>query len=341
MTIRFRTIVAAAALAGATVSTAGAQDARLLAQTAAELSRDLAAVRVQIAQAVPQSYINASEERFNQLDRQTRELTGRLERLEIQLRQLIQLNERQQSDLELRLSELEQRGGRQPTGPRGQPQPPPRRSEAPTPPSAPNAPSAPVAQGRDARSGDVQVFNAPAARPGEPRFVLERGPEGRALSGGAPAPVQASAPQQASQPAAGFQTSGAPEDDYEDAYEIVRDVQARRANPGEAEQAMRSFAQAYPNHRLANDARFWQGEMLYRQRNYPQAQSVFAGLLQRAPNSERAPEAMLRIAQSMRAPNQRQQACGMLTLLPQRYPQAPQRVKTEAAQERTRLRCQT
>lgn len=335
MMIRFGAVVASAAAAMLALSTAQANDPASVAREAASVARDLGAVRVQLAQALPQAYINASEERFNQLDRQMRDLTGRLERLEIQLRQLVQLNERQQSDLELRLTEIEQRGGRtQPPGSRGQP--PRGRSEGPTPPNTPTPPVSPVVQGR-AAANDTQVFNAPAARPGEPRMVLERGADGRQIGVGPAAPTGRSPVQPAS---TGPQSAGTPEDDYEDAYELVQEANARRGSPTEAARAMQGFAEAYPNHRLANDARYWHGEMLYRQRNYQQAQSIFAGLLQRAPNSARAPETMLRLAQSMRAPEQRQQACGVLTLLGQRYPQAAQRVKTEAAQERTRLRCQ-
>ncbi len=137
-----------------------------------------------------------------------------------------------------------------------------------------------------------------------------------------------------------FRLSGAaPEEQYEQAFAQVRAVQQGRGDMSRAQQAMRDFVQANPNHRLAGDARYWAGEMAFRRRDYRGASAFFADGLEKSPNGSRAPDTMLGLARSLAAQNQRPQACALLVTLNERYPRASTTVKTQAQRERERLRC--
>jgi TolA-binding protein len=54
----------------------------------------------------------------------------------------------------------------------------------------------------------------------------------------------------------------------------VREVQRGRGDNARAEQAVREFVRANPNHRLASDARYWAGETAYRRHDYRVYDSV-------------------------------------------------------------------
>ena len=57
------------------------------------------------------------------------------------------------------------------------------------------------------------------------------------------------------------------------------------------------------------------------------------------PDDERAPDALARLARSMRLIGETERACQALRTLPQRYPNASRVVRDLAAVERTRSGC--
>ena len=170
-----------------------------------------------------------------------------------------------------------------------------------------------------------QTLGQPQVGPGQQRLVLQ--PGAPAQGGGA----QASAPVQLPQ--------GSPEAQYEFAYGTLLQAQREQADFGRAEQALRAFISANPNHRLTGNAQYWLGETFYVRRDYQTAAATFAEGVQKFARSDKAPDNMLKLGMSLGQLNRKAEACGTLAELEKRYPQAPAPVKQAAQRERQRLAC--
>jgi tol-pal system protein YbgF len=133
--------------------------------------------------------------------------------------------------------------------------------------------------------------------------------------------------------------AGPPETQYEFAYGLYQQAVQDRGEFGGAEQALRSFVAANGGHRLAGDAQYWLGETFYARRDWTNAAGAFAEQFRRFPQNVKAPDALLRLGQSLGQLNRKQDACGTLGELDRRYPNATQSIKIAATRERTRLQC--
>jgi tol-pal system protein YbgF len=141
-------------------------------------------------------------------------------------------------------------------------------------------------------------------------------------------------------PAAAVQLpAGSPETQYEFAYGLYQQAVQDRGDFGGAEQALRGFVAANGAHRLAGDAQYWLGETFYARRDWTSAAGAFAEQFRRFPQNAKAPDALLRLGQSLGQLNRKPDACGTLAELDKRYPGASQSIKIAAQRERTRLTC--
>jgi tol-pal system protein YbgF len=105
-----------------------------------------------------------------------------------------------------------------------------------------------------------------------------------------------------------------------------------KAQYNEAAGAFQSYADANPDDtELTPQAIYWVGNINYVQRNYEPAQRSFAEVIKRFPKSERAPESMLKLAQSFLALGQKSEGCTTLGLIKTKYPQAPDTTLATAA----------
>jgi tol-pal system protein YbgF len=68
----------------------------------------------------------------------------------------------------------------------------------------------------------------------------------------------------------------------------------------EAVNVLSAFLAENPTHTLASSARYWLGEARYAKRDYAQALAEFESLLERFPNSDKAPDALLKVAMCFR-----------------------------------------
>ena len=133
--------------------------------------------------------------------------------------------------------------------------------------------------------------------------------------------------------------AGPPETQYEFAYGLYQQAVQDRGDFGGAEQALRGFVAANGAHRLAGDAQYWLGETFYARRDWTSAAGAFAEQFRRFPQNAKAPDALLRLGQSLGQLNRKPDACGTLAELDKRYPGASQSIKIAAQRERTRLQC--
>jgi tol-pal system protein YbgF len=291
------------------------------------------------------------------------DLVVRLDRLENQLRQLTGVIEQ----LQFRNQQLEQQlmrmqGGGPPSA-AGAPPPiaPPgvapaaangRRSDAFDPTQNPGAVGAPRALG-----GGVAVVLAEPGRAGEEAAV--GAPGGRAagapldlstlagnatsetppLTGAVPPAVNSGPPPARNPSAPGAQVatlppSSSPNDEYDLAYGYVL-----RKDYALAEQAFRTFLTKNPSDRLASDARYWLGETLFQRQRYQDAADSFLIVVRNYEHSGKAPDALLRLGQSLAAIGQKEMACASLGEVERKYPRASASVKRGVAQEQKRARC--
>jgi tol-pal system protein YbgF len=296
--------------------------------------------------------------RIGRIENALRQLTGTIEELQHQNRQLQMQLRRLQDDTEYRFQQLGVKGA----GPAPQQQPaagsprggvPGKRSDVFDPTQYPDAPGAPRAlsshvpggsPGRStvATAGNDGSIGAPGGRDAGAPLDLN------AIAGGAlnqpDAGEEASAgplpgPPRRNTSATGTQTatlppSTSPKDAYELAYGYVL-----RKDYALATQGFRDFLQKHPDDGQVPDAQYWLGESLFQQQRYRDAAESFLSVSTKYEKSPKAPEALLRLGQSLAALNQNEAACATLAEIGRKYPRASSAVKRGVAQEQKRVGC--
>ena len=129
-----------------------------------------------------------------------------------------------------------------------------------------------------------------------------------------------------------------PTDSPKDYYDLAHGYVLRK-DYALAEDTFRSFLQKYPADRRAAEAQFWLGESLFQRQRYDAAAQSFLDLSTKHGSHAKAPEALLRLAQSLSALNQKEMSCATLAEVGRKYPKAPGSVKQGVEREQKRVRC--
>ncbi|MGM0645562.1 MAG: tol-pal system protein YbgF [Thermodesulfobacteriota bacterium] len=116
---------------------------------------------------------------------------------------------------------------------------------------------------------------------------------------------------------------GPPEHLYDAGLRVLR-----QKKPEEARQRLHAFAQSYPDHPLADNARYWIGETWYTQGAYTQAIAVWLDAAAHTPSSPKTPAALLKIGYARFALGQPQKGRHCLQCLLRTSP--PERIATLA-----------
>ena len=105
-----------------------------------------------------------------------------------------------------------------------------------------------------------------------------------------------------------------------------------RAQYSEASAAFRSYADANPGDTdLAPQSIYWVGNISFIRQDYAPAARAFAEVIKKYPKSPRAPDAMLKLAQSFMSMGQKSEGCTTLGLIKTKYPSAPPQTLASAA----------
>ena len=128
--------------------------------------------------------------------------------------------------------------------------------------------------------------------------------------------------------------STSPKDEYDLAYGYVL-----RKDYALAEESFRAFLRTYPNDRLAADAHYWLGEALFQRQRYRDAAESFLTVSTRYETAAKAPEAMVRLGQSLAALGEKDAACGTFAEIGRKYPRAGNTVKQMSEREQKRVGC--
>lgn len=132
--------------------------------------------------------------------------------------------------------------------------------------------------------------------------------------------------------------SGLPPGSPQERYQYARDFLMRRDFDG-AEQALQAFVDTYPENNLSGSAQYWLGETHYVRKDYSTAARTFADGFQRYPDSNKAPDNLLKLGMSLAALDRTEDACITLNKLLNEYPKSSASIKQVTERERTRLKC--
>jgi len=93
------------------------------------------------------------------------------------------------------------------------------------------------------------------------------------------------------------------------------------------------FLESFPQHELADNASYWQGECYYARKEFAQAARPFERVIKEYPDSDKVPAAMLKLGFSLLEVKERNQAVQYLRDLVKQYPDSQ-----EAALAKERLK---
>ena len=106
-----------------------------------------------------------------------------------------------------------------------------------------------------------------------------------------------------------------------------------------AEETMRNFAQKYPADPLLADSQYWLGESFFQRQLYRDAAESFLGVTTKFGSSAKAPDALLRLGQSLAALKEKEAACAALGEVTRKYHRASNGVKQAVDREQKRVKC--
>jgi tol-pal system protein YbgF len=268
------------------------------------------------------------------------DLLVRLDRLEAQIRQLTGMVEQLQyrnQQLEAQLRGMQPGGTQQDprigdAGARGAARPMPRVENLPPPPS----PSPPAAT--PGRRGDAFDPTQHPNAPGAPHAL------GTISGGGAGAPYDVAAaappgpspryPNTGGAVAATLPPSQTPRDEFDLGYGYVL-----RKDYALAEDTLRAFLSKYPSDPLTGEATFWLGESLFQRQRFRDAAEAFLNVTTKHETNAKAPDALLRLGQSLAALGEKEAACASLGEVLRKFPRASGAVKQGVEREQKRVRC--
>lgn len=272
--------------------------------------------------------------RIGGLEDDVRTLTGRVEQLGYDLRQLGERLDKVMSDLEFRLRRLEEQAGIAAEAPAGAPAAagePSLRQAAPMLGGSPAASEGAAA----GAAGGVRAGAGPEGAPGVlaivPRSELDA--ETAQLRRAAPPPPQQQSQPQP-QPQLGGQAKGNPQEQYAHAFGLLQASQY-----DQAEQALKAFLLQNPDHVLSDNARYWLGETFYVRGQYPEAAKQFVEAYQKNRSGAKAADALLKLGMSLSQLGKTDEACATFRELSRTQPDAPETVRDKAAKEAQRTGC--
>lgn len=106
-----------------------------------------------------------------------------------------------------------------------------------------------------------------------------------------------------------------------------------------AEAGFRQFLEFHPDDKLAGNAQFWLGETYFARGDFKGAADAYLKGYKTYGSSEKAPDALLKLAMSLSALGDRQEACSAFGELEAKYPKAPQAVRDQAKAARAKAGC--
>jgi tol-pal system protein YbgF len=291
--------------------------------------------------------------RLNRLESQFRQISGQMEQLQYENRQLKEQLRKFQEDVEFRFQEG--RGGSRPSSPtttpsrpaqppaQSAPAQPQRRSDLFDPSEAPDAPGAPRPLGTTAPSAPLAAdANRPMPLPGGQLagigdLIEQDDLDGAPMDGGGHdrmAALPQGAMAERPGPSVAATSVGNPRSDFDATYASFSQKQYDQAEMG-----FRRFLQSNPRDKLVPEATFWLGETYLQRSRYREAAEQFLNVSAEHPDTAKAPDALLRLGISLNGLGAKDRACAVLAELDRKYPQASAPVRQASDREQKRIKC--
>ncbi len=287
------------------------------------------------AQTIDPNVAAAQEVRIQELESENRGLTGQVEELSYQIRQLTDRMDKLIADVDFRLRSLE--GGGAPVAgaaPAEGEAVPSTALDSGAPQSATTESAAAQPATPPSAGGAAQVLGTMSASDYEAQasqLNTRADPAAAAAAAGAGA---TSATTQAAATAPYDLPGATPDEQYQYAFALLRQTRYQ-----DAERALRTFIERNPDHPLAGNANYWLGETYYVRSDFSNAAIVFAEGFQKYPASGKAPDNLLKLGMSLAALGETGDACTAFGELSSRYPGAAANVKDRVARERQKYGC--
>ena len=280
------------------------------------------------------------EIRLQQMQQQMATLQGQVEDLQLKLNDLGDKLDRAQKDNEFRLNALEQ-GGAGAANPAGAAQ----TGAAPGAIAAPDAGAgnAPRDAGaaNSAATGSSPAPESPAD--GQPHILgTLTGQQAKNLPQAPAGAAEAAAAAAAGTGASQAGTSGGnivlPGETPREQYEYATNLLQKGQYP-EAEVALKTFVKNHPSDPLAGNAQYWLGETFYVRSDFKNAAVAFAEGYQKYPNSQKAPDNLLKLGMALGQSGQKENACVALKQLDKKFPDASSAIKDRTSRAKQRFGC--
>jgi tol-pal system protein YbgF len=263
--------------------------------------------------------------RIDDFEQEMRSLTGQVERMSFDLRQLTSRLDKLVADVDFRLRTLEQGG--QPLA------------------SAGDAAALDDGTASVAENGRLPLISSTPGG-GDATATIEPGSTVRVIGTLTETQIREAATTTASATpdSAGVAEPGVagavslPDGPPADQYNYARSFLMRR-DFASAEVAFREFIEANPDSNLIGNAQYWLGETYYVRENYLDAARAFAEGYQNFPASGKAPDNLLKLGLALANLDRKDDACITLSRLDSEYPDASANIRQRAAREHDRLGC--
>lgn len=139
-------------------------------------------------------------------------------------------------------------------------------------------------------------------------------------------------------PDAGGAPAAPPPVDAKTAYAHARGLLESGDYPGAAAE-LQAFIDRFGDSPSAPAARYWLGETKFIQKDYQGAATAYLGAIRGWPKTSWAPEAVVKLSQSLLELGKPGDACGALGEFARRYPAAAPSLKARAAATRAKAQC--
>ncbi len=125
-------------------------------------------------------------------------------------------------------------------------------------------------------------------------------------------------PPGAGQPPVSPRDLSTPEEMYDYALGLIKAGDTKKAR-----EVLNAFAGKYPDHRLMQNVYYWKGETFYAEKDYESAILSFQDVIDKYPDGDKAPDAMLKQGYAFQALSDRKNAKTIYELLQTKYPRSP------------------
>jgi tol-pal system protein YbgF len=90
---------------------------------------------------------------------------------------------------------------------------------------------------------------------------------------------------------------------------------------------------------MVGDSQYWLGESLFQRQQYRDAAEAFLAVTTKYDKSSKAPDALLRLGQSLAALKQKEAACASFGEVGRKYPRASAAVRAAVDREQKKEKC--